>query len=121
MADVMKMCMTLAVGVSLAQAASAQEANDMGGNSYPADLVGVIMADVPESDLCQLDGNPVLTAEAQALVTAEIEGRPVLCGAPMMLGATNLAFIAPVAGVTLLAAIAAGGDGGGTGSTNNTQ
>jgi hypothetical protein len=79
------------------------------------------MADVPESDLCQLDGNPVLTADGQALVTAEIEGRPVLCGALPVLGATNLAFIAPVAGVALLAAIAAGGDGGGTGSTNNTQ
>jgi hypothetical protein len=121
MANVMKVCMALAVGVTLAQAASAQEANNQGGNSYPADMAGVIMADVPESDLCQLDGNPVLTADGQALVTAEIEGRPVLCGALPVLGATNLAFIAPVAGVALLAAIAAGGDGGGTGSTNNTQ
>jgi hypothetical protein len=109
----MKTCMALAFGVVLAQTAHAQES----GNSYPADMAGVVLADVPGSDLCQLDGNPVMTAAGQALITAEIEGRPVVCDVVPALQATNLAFIAPIAAVTLLAGLAAGGDGGGTSDT----
>lgn len=77
---------------------------------------GVVMANVPASDLCRLNGNPNLLPAGQQLVANEIATRPVACGTPA-LGATNFAVIGALAGVALLGALASGGNNGATPNT----
>jgi hypothetical protein len=103
---------------AMVSGAHAQTANNQGGASYPASMAGVVMANVPVSDICQLNNNPGLTPAGQALVAAEIQSRPVTCPAGALLPVTNAAFLIPVGATLLLAALAGGGD---SGSTNNTQ
>lgn len=100
--------------VTLASVASAQ-------NSYPADMSGVDMAAVPATDLCQLDGNEAVTEAGQALVSAEILERGLICDGLVGLGATNLGVIVPVAATTLLVGLAAAAGGGTNGTTSDTQ
>jgi hypothetical protein len=106
------------IGVTFGSIGYAQAVTDEFGNTtYPANLAGVDMSSVPDSDLLALDGNLGLTPEAQALVAAEIAARGGLDALVVGLGATNLAALAPAFATVLIAALAAGGDGGGTSDT----
>lgn len=123
MSKVTVFSLVVAFGVALAPMAFAQSStNEFGQTTYPANLAGVDMASIPATDLCQLDGNAGLTAEALALVDAEILARGLICDAilaPGGLGATNLAGLAPAFATVLIAALAAGGDG--PSGTSDTQ
>jgi hypothetical protein len=111
------------MSIAMAPLAQAQTPNDQGGASYPASMAGVDMASIPVGDICQLNNNPGLTADGQALVADEIANRPVTCpvaglGLGSGLTATNAGLIIPVATTLLLVAVAGGG---GTNGTNGTQ
>lgn len=121
MSNMKILSLSAALGLFAASFANAEVTTDENGNRlYPASMSGVVMADVPASDLCQLDSSEVLTDAGQALVDAEILTRGLICDTLVAgLGATNLGVIIPAGTTLLLAAIANAGNTNGT--TSDTQ